>query len=335
MNVQGQTTATTRALWVTEKAASFDEVRIEVTEMPVPEPGPGQVLVEVVSTAVNPSDVKATLGIMPHAVWPRTPGRDFAGIVRKGPAHLLGREVWGGGGELGITQNGTHSTHVVLPVGAIREKPASLSFEEAGAIGVPFVTAYEGLREAGGIQPFDSILVCGVNGKVAQAVIQMATMARAKVFAVSYRPTTYTGHASEEIEVFDSSTQDVAAEVRERTGGRGVDIVYNTVGSPYFAIGNAALAKMGRHIFISTFERSVPFDIFPFYRGRQRFIGVDTLALDAATCAPIFDRLGPKFDQGLLRPFPIKEDAVYGLSDAREAYARVFGATPDRIVLKP
>ena len=334
MNMQTAQTGT-RGLWVTEQAPSFDKVDLGLTEMPVPEPGPGQVLVEVVSSAVNPSDVKATLGIMPHAVWPRVPGRDYAGIVRKGPANLVGREVWGGGGELGITRNGTHATHVVLPVSAIRDKPASLSFEEAGAVGVPFVTAYEGLREAGGIQPFDSVLVCGVNGKVAQAVIQMATMARAKVFAVSYRPTEYTGHANEEVEVFDNSSQDVAAEVRERTGGRGVDIVFNTVGSPYFALGNTAMAKLGRHIFISTFERSVPFDIFPFYRGRQRFIGVDTLALDASACAVIFDRLGPKFDQGFLRPFPVKPDGVYGLDNAREAYERVLGATPDRIVLKP
>jgi NADPH:quinone reductase len=334
MNIQ-KSQAGTRALWVVEKAEGFDSVKLDVVEMPIPEPGPGQVLVEVVSSAVNPSDVKATLGIMPHAVWPRIPGRDYAGIVRKGPDHLVGREVWGGGGELGITQNGTHSTHVVLPVSAMRDKPASLSFEEAGAIGVPFITAYEGLREAGGIQPFDTVLVCGVNGKVAQAVIQMATMARARVFAVSYRPTAYSGHANEEVEVFDTSSQDVAAEIRERTGGRGVDIVFNTVGSPYFALGNAALAKLGRHIFISTFEREVPFDIFPFYRGRQRFLGVDTLALDASYCAAIFDRLGPKFDQGYLRPFPISENAVYGLSEAREAYARVFGATPDRIVLKP
>ena len=334
MNVQASPSGT-RALWVTDKADSFDAVRIDVTDLPTPEPGPGQVLVEVVASAVNPSDVKATLGFMPHAVWPRIPGRDYAGIVRKGPAHLVGREVWGGGGELGITQNGTHSTHVVLPVSAIREKPASLSFEEAGAIGVPFITAYEGLREAGGIQPFDTVLVCGVNGKVAQAAIQMATMARAKVFAVSYKPTTYTGHANEEIEVFDSSAQDVAAEIRERTGGRGVDIVFNTVGSPYFALGNAAMAKLGRHLFISTFERAVPFDIFPFYRGRQRFIGVDTLALDASYCAGVFDRLGPKFDQGYLKPFPIKEDGIYGLAQAKEAYERVYKATPDRIVLKP
>ncbi len=323
------------ALRVTEVAGKFEDVRIDLIDAPVPAPGPGQVVVEVKATAVNPSDVKATLGIMPHAVWPRTPGRDYAGVVVEGPASVLGMEVWGGGGELGITRDGTHARHVVLPISAIREKPANLSFEEAGSIGVPFLTAYEGLQEAGGIQPFDAVLVCGVNGKVSQAVIQMATMARARVFAVSTKPTEYRGHANDPVEIFDLSSQDVAAALRERTGGRGVDIVFNTMGSPYFALANAAMAKEGRQIFISTFDRAVPFDIFAFYRGRQRFIGVDSLALDATACAKIFDRLRPQFERGLLKPFPIKPETTFGLGDARKAYELVYGATPDRVVLKP
>src|SRR4051812_24424850 len=59
-------------------------------------------LVEVRAAAVNPSDVKAALGMMPYAVFPRTPGRDFAGVVLDGPADLVGREVFGTSGDLGI-----------------------------------------------------------------------------------------------------------------------------------------------------------------------------------------------------------------------------------------
>jgi NADPH2:quinone reductase len=119
MNVQ-TTETDPRGLWVTEKADAFDSVKLGMVDMPSPEPGPGQVLVEVVASAINPSDVKATLGIMPDAGWPRIPGRDCAGIVRKGPAALVGREVWGGGGEPGITRHGAHATHVVLPASAMR-----------------------------------------------------------------------------------------------------------------------------------------------------------------------------------------------------------------------
>ena len=88
------------------KAADLDalDLRLEADE-PV-QPGPGEVVVRVRAAGVNPSDVKAALGAMPHAVWPRTPGRDFAGVVTDGPAEWLGAEVWGSGGELGIRRDG-------------------------------------------------------------------------------------------------------------------------------------------------------------------------------------------------------------------------------------
>lgn len=334
MNVQTQI-ASGPALWVIEQSADLDSLSIDVIQPETPRPGPGQVLVEIKAAGVNPSDVKAALGHMPHAVWPRVPGRDFAGVVVEGPQHLLGTEVWGGGGELGITQNGSHAKYMALPQAAVRAKPGNFTFEEAGAIGVPFITAFEGLREAGGVQPWDNVLVCGANGKVGQAAIQLATMAGARVFAVEYKPADYLGHANSEIEMLDSSSQDVAAIVREKTNGHGADIVFNTVGSPYFEIANTALAKQGRQIFISTFDRDVSFDIFNFFRGRHKFIGIDTLALDSVHGARIFDVLKPKFEQGLLRPFPINPDAVYGFGEAAQAYQSVLRSTPDRVILKP
>ncbi len=334
MNVQSKT-VTGKALWVTEKSPDLDNLLIDVIEPAIPQHGPGQVLVEIRAAGVNPSDVKASLGHMPHAVWPRVPGRDFAGVVVDGPTHLIGKEIWGGGGELGITQNGSHAKYMALPQAAVREKPVNFSMEEAGSIGVPFITAFEGLREAGGVQPWDNVLVCGANGKVGQAAIQLATMAGATVFGVEYKPMEFLGHSAQPIEMFDSSSQDVAELVREKTGGRGADIVFNTVGSPYFEMANKALAKQGRQVFISTFDRAVDFDIFTFFRGRHKFIGIDTLALDSVYGAKIFDVLKPKFETGVLKPFPINPEAVYGFDDAAKAYASVLRATPERVILKP
>ncbi|AQQ04797.1 oxidoreductase [Roseibium algicola] len=334
MNVQSKT-VTGKALWVTEKSPDLDNLLIDVIEPAIPQHGPGQVLVEIKAAGVNPSDVKASLGHMPHAVWPRVPGRDFAGVVVDGPAHLIGKEIWGGGGELGITQNGSHAKYMALPQAAVREKPVNFSMEEAGSIGVPFITAFEGLREAGGVQPWDNVLVCGANGKVGQAAIQLATMAGATVFGVEYKPMEFLGHSAQPIEMFDSSSQDVAELVREKTGGRGADIVFNTVGSPYFEMANKTLAKQGRQVFISTFDRAVDFDIFAFFRGRHKFIGIDTLALDSVYGAKIFDVLKPKFEAGVLKPFPINPETVYGFDDAAKAYASVLRATPERVILKP
>lgn len=324
-----------RALRVTEKSPDLDNLKIDVVDVAVPRPGPGQVLVEIMAAGVNPSDVKASLGHMPHAVWPRTPGRDFGGIVREGPSSMIGMEIWGGGGELGITQDGSHAKWMVLDQKAVRAKPANFTMQEAGSIGVPFITAYEGLREAGGVQPTDVVLVCGGNGKVGQAAIQLATMAGAKVFAVEYNEQPLLAHTNAPVEMLNSAKDDVAAIVREKTGGHGADIVFNTVGSPYFEIANNAMAKQARQVFISTFDRAVPFDIFNFFRGRHKYIGIDTLALSSVEGAGIFDKLKPKFEEGKLKPFPINPATVYGLSDAAKAYASVLRGTPERVLLVP
>lgn len=324
-----------KALRVSRKSPDLDNLLIEIAHVEIPRPGPGQVLVEIIAAGVNPSDVKASLGHMPHAVWPRIPGRDFAGIVREGPTHMIGMEIWGGGGELGITQDGSHAKWMVLDQKSVRAKPCNFTMEQAGSIGVPFITAYEGLREAGGAQPTDVVLVCGGNGKVGQAVIQLATMAGAKVFAVEYNDQPLAGHTNGPVEMFNSSTHDVAEIIRDKTNGNGADIVFNTVGSPYFEMANTAMAKQGRQIFISTFERAVPFDIFNFFRGRHKYIGIDTLALSSIDGARIFDKLKPKFEAGILKPFPVNPASCYGFSDAAKAYASVLRGSPDRVLLKP
>ena len=111
--------------------------------------GPNDILIEVKAAAVNPSDVKAATGLMPYAVFPRTPGRDYAGVVIDGPAGTIGHEVFGSSGDLGIRRDGTHASHLVVEADAVVEKPKTVSWEEAAGIGVPFVTAMEGFRRAG------------------------------------------------------------------------------------------------------------------------------------------------------------------------------------------
>src|SRR5436190_9398277 len=87
-----------------------------------------EVLIEVKAAAVNPSDVKAATGSMPYALFPRTSGRDYAGIVIDGPADWIGREVFGSSGDLGIRRDGTHATHLAVEADAVVAKPADLSW---------------------------------------------------------------------------------------------------------------------------------------------------------------------------------------------------------------
>lgn len=295
----------------------------------------GDALIEIKAAAVNPSDAKAAIGMMPYAIFPRTPGRDFAGVVLEGPDALIGKEVFGSSGDLGIRRDGTHATHLVVEANALVEKPFNISLLEAAGIGVPFVTAQEGFRRAGMPKSGETVLILGLNGKVGQAATQIASWQGARVIGVVRKDEPYVGHAHGDITVIDSSRSDVAATVRELTGGKGADIVYNTVGEPYYDAGTKSLALLGRQIFIASVKQPVAFDIFAFYRGRHTYVGIDTLALSSAASADVLRDLVPGFASGALKPFPIETSAIYPLTRAAEAYAAVLGSSRDRVVFQP
>lgn len=327
------------AVRLLQKAAHADALTLAFERTAAPIPGPGQALVRVAAAGVNPSDVKAALGLMPQAVFPRTPGRDYAGTVVAGPADWIGKAVWGSGGDLGITRDGTHAGWLLLPVAALREKPARLSMEEAGSVGVPFVTAVEGLRRSGfwqrGPPAGPVVAVMGANGKVGQAAVQLAALAGATVIAVHRPDGPHIGFACGPVHTVNGKTEDVAARIRELSSGKGADIVFNTVGSPYFEAANKALAKGGTQIFIATVERPVPFDIFSFYRGMHTYVGIDTLALDAVATAACFDRLHAGMQAGTLQPFAVQPSGIYALADALTVYRRVLAGADERCVLQP
>ncbi len=292
-------------------------------------------LIEVKAAAVNPSDVKAATGLMAYAVFPRTPGRDYAGIVIDGPADWIGREVFGSSGDLGIRRDGTHATHLAVEADAVVEKPKSLSWEEAAGIGVPFVTAMEGFRRAGMPAKDDTVLVMGVNGKVGQSAVQIASWNGARVIGVVRKREPYEGHTNSEVEVIDAPAQDVATRVRELTDGKGADIVFNTVGDPYFQAAHQSLAVRGRQILIAAINPIVPFNILEFYRGQHTYVGIDTLGLSSIATGAVLRELGPGFASGHLKPFPISPGAIFSLEQARAAFLAVAGSSRDRVILRP
>jgi NADPH:quinone reductase len=190
------------------------------------------------------------------------------------------------------------------------EKPANLTSEEAAGLGVPFVTATEGFRRSGMPMSGDNVLILGLNGKVGQAAAQIAAWKGARVMGVVRRDEPFAGYACSHVEVINSATSDVPTRVREITGGKGADIVYNTVGDPYYEHGAKSLAIQGRMIFISAINKIVQFDIFAFYRGRHTYYGADSLSLSSIATGEILRELLP-------------------------AYIAVLGSARDRLVFKP
>ena len=128
----------------TMKALRFEKYGppsvLSMQELQVPDLEPGQALVELHASAINPSDVKNVAGVF-KASLPRIPGRDFAGVVVAGDG-WKGKEVWGSGAGFGVSRDGTHAQYIVLKSDGLSEKPTHLSMEEASAVGVPYLAAW-------------------------------------------------------------------------------------------------------------------------------------------------------------------------------------------------
>src|SRR5215469_18793845 len=142
---------------------------LKMVVVPRPPLGENQVRVRVEAAAVNPSDVVSIEGRFPHAVLPRILGRDFAGRVVEGPRELVGTEVWGSGGDLGITRNGTHAEEILLPVAGVSRRPSNLTPEQAAGAGVPFTTAWSCLVEGAALTSCETVVVSGAAGAVGRA----------------------------------------------------------------------------------------------------------------------------------------------------------------------
>ena len=104
---------------------------LHVADLPDPVGTAQEAVIRVEAASVNPSDVKNVAGGMDWTVLPRTPGRDFAGVVVSGPPEWHGAAVWGTGGDVGFTRDGSHAELMSVPVQALVRKPERLSFARA------------------------------------------------------------------------------------------------------------------------------------------------------------------------------------------------------------
>lgn len=272
-----------------------------VREIPdPPAPGADQVVVEVEAAGVNPSDGASVHGAFPGAPLPRIVGRDFAGRVVAGPAELAGAAVWGSGGDLGISRDGTFAQLIVLRRDEVARRPAVLSAEQAAAAGVPYVTAWSAL-ELAEVGPGSWVIVAGAAGAVGTAAVQLAAARGAKAIALVRRaetplPRGASGLASVE-------RDDLAEVVRELTGGRGCDAALNGVGASVFQQLLDALADRGRQVIYSILGgRETSVDLFRLYRRNQSLRGLSTTLIDAAAGARILAGVAPLFDDGRLEP---------------------------------
>ena len=303
------------------KTGSLDELKIQ--EVPRPVPGPGSILVAVKAAGLNPSDAKNVLGRMHQTKVPRTPGRDFAGIVVEGTeAYPVGAEVFGSGGDLGFASDGSHAEYVKVPVEAVQPKPRALTFEQAAIVGIPYLTAWRAVIDVASLKEGETILITGTTGAVGDAAARIAKrVCRAKVIGTSRR---HTDAVRLRLLDYIDALADLSAgpislpeQIHAETAGQGADVVFDVVGSSLFEPCLQCLAFGGRQVTIaSSPDPKVTFNLVDFYHNQSRLIGVDSIQLSFEDSGRILRSLLPYFESGDFRPqgdlVPVGFDDVLG-----------------------
>ncbi len=311
-----------------------DPSKLRLIDLPDPRPDPAIAVVRVQAASVNPSDVKNVEGAMEGTTLPRVPGRDFSGVVENGPDGWVGAEVWGTGGDIGFTQDGTHAERIGIPIDSLVRKPRNLSHEVASAIGVNFIIAWLGTMTYAQLVTGETIAVVGVGGGVGGAVTQLAKAQGARVIGVDRKPPPPESPAGRLIDDFVSSDGDLPAEIRKLTGGTGAQVVFDAVGGVLFEPSLLSLARHGRLIEISsTGKRRVSFDVVQFYHNESRIFGADSRKLDARESGRLLAGLVPGFESGTYLPPAIAR--TYRLEDGVAAYQAVAEGTIGRVVICP
>jgi NADPH:quinone reductase len=296
--------------------------------------GEGEALVRIEAASINPSDVKNVQGVMEQTTLPRTPGRDFAGVVEAGPTAWIGAEVWGTGGDTGFTRDGTHAQYIVVPIASLRRKPSVLDFDQAATVGVNFVTAWKGLVEAADLRAGETVLIIAVSGGVGNAAVQIAKRIGARIIGTDRRQPRPGSAIIEAGLSLVADGADIPPAVREATGGRGADVVLDCVGGVMFRRALDCLALRGRLVEMSvTGAREVTFNLADFYHNEDRLIGIDSLKLDLTASAGILEQLTPGFEARDYHPAPIARR--FAMTEAVAAYQAVADGEQGRVVLLP
>ena len=330
-----------------------DNSVLQYGDLPEPEPGPGEVRLEVRAAALNRLDIFVRNGI-PGVPLPMIPGGDGAGVVDRigtgvseitpGDRVLIQPGLWCGscefcrGGEqslcvtyriLGEHVPGTLAEKVVVPARNVFPIPRGLSFAQAAAFPLAYQTAWRMVVGRAAVRPGETVLIHGAGGGVAGAALEIVRMAGGRVLA------TTTGQeklgrvreAGAELAI-DYRAEDVLAAVRRHTGKRGVDVIVDTVGEATWMTSLKAAARGGRIVTCGATSGPNPKEEIRQIFWKQISILGSTMANDRE-----FRALLAAVAAGKLRP---RIDRVFPLSQARAAYTHMEeGRAHGKIVLVP
>ncbi len=239
-----------RQVWIPRKGPP--EV-LELREAPDPAPGPGQVRIRVVAAGVNFADILARIGLYPDAPpLPAVVGYEVAGTVDAVGPDVGGGDVASAPGVaigsrvLALTRFGGYADTVVVAAAQAVPLPERLSFEQAAALPVNYLTAWLMLVHLGGVRAGERVLVHAAAGGVGQAALQLCRWRGAEVIGTASAGKHERLLAAGAAHVIDYRREDFVAAVQRITAGRGVDIALDGIGGASFRRSYRCLAPLGR-----------------------------------------------------------------------------------------
>ena len=288
----------------------------ELRDLPKPVPHAGQVLVRVHATSINPLDFQVRRGDYPDLVpLPSITGHDVSGVVEAvGPgvtSFAPGDEVW-------YTPQifdgpGSYAEYHVAAEGIVGKKPPSLSHLEAASLTLVGGTAWEALIGRAALRVGESILIHGAAGGVGHVAIQLAKAMGAQVFTTVREANFEFVRSLGADVVIDYEKEDYVDKIMRETGGRGVDVVFDTIGGDTLARSPDALAQLGR--VVSIVDIAKPQNLVQAWGKNASYHFVFTRQNRGK-----LDELSALVERGQLRPHV---GAVYSLADIPLAHARL------------
>ena len=294
---------------------------LRIEEVPDPVAGPEEVVVDVVTTALNRADLLQRRGFYPGpAMAHEIPGLELAGRVS-----AIGERVtaWSVGDEvMGIVGGGGYAERVTVHERQLLAVPASVPLADAGAIPEVFLTAFDALVVQGGLTSGRWALVHAGASGVGTAAIQIARALGARIAVTASAGKVAACRDLGAHVVVDYGSDDFVAACREATGGRGVDVVLDVIGGEYTERNLDALAVKGRIIQVGVMgEGTAPVPLGKLLAKRAALIGTVLRARPLDEKISLTQRVAaellPRFDDGSLRPVI---DSRYRLDDIADAH---------------
>ena len=308
---------------------------LEMAELPIPQPGPGQVLIRVEAVGVNFIEIYFRKGVY-KAALPLTPGSEAAGTVEE-----LGPGVTGfaaGDAVASTSVLGSYAEYALVPAAQLVKVPAALSMEQAAAAMLQGMTAHYLSHSTFPLKAGDTALVHAGAGGVGLLLTQMAVRLGARVITTVSTPAkaklSRKAGASHAILYTE---QDFEAEVKRLTRGKGVDVVYDSVGKTTFESSLNCLRPRGLLALFGASSGPVPpFDLIQLSSKGSLFITRPTLWHYIATRAELEGRAGDVLGWAARGELKLRTEHIYPLAEAAQAQTDLEERkTTGKILLEP